>query len=275
VSLSSSALWLLGAPSSPREQTPRSHGCRRPRRPGQITSTGRTEGPGLCPRPVALGAEPPSRQLLWRLAGAVQGSDRQPDVAAVQCDGFIVSQRPDHRTGVRSHLPSHGRRVLVPGGPPGLRARMLPTALAAHQVFSYTCTWTGRVWTGTGAGEHDRPHRCAPCHPVGHTAGRPRRTGGGQRNEILERAGGPGGRVEPLSGRACRFWPRSTSILDKNLDQNTEVHRESRTAPRKRTCARKIAAPLTSPPEAPMLGPAKGAPDLPLRRPQCWALRRA
>jgi hypothetical protein len=48
---------------------------------------------------------------------------------------------------------SHGRRVLIPGGPPGLRVRMLPTALAAHQVFSYTCTWTGRVWTGTGAGQ--------------------------------------------------------------------------------------------------------------------------
>ena len=50
-------------------------------------------------------------------------------------------------------LDSHGRRVLIPGGPPGLRVRMLPTALAAHQVFSYTCTWTGRVWTGTGAGQ--------------------------------------------------------------------------------------------------------------------------
>jgi hypothetical protein len=51
---------------------------------------------------------------------------------------------------------SHGRRVLIPGGPPGLRVRMLPTALAAHQVFSYTCTWTGHVWTGTGAGEPPR-----------------------------------------------------------------------------------------------------------------------
>jgi hypothetical protein len=50
-------------------------------------------------------------------------------------------------------LDSHGRRVLIPGGPPGLRVRMLPTALAAHQVFSYTCTWTGRVWTGTGVGQ--------------------------------------------------------------------------------------------------------------------------
>ena len=48
---------------------------------------------------------------------------------------------------------SHSRGVLIPGGPPGLRVRMLPTALAAHQVFSYTCTWTGRVWTGTGAGQ--------------------------------------------------------------------------------------------------------------------------
>ena len=50
-------------------------------------------------------------------------------------------------------IDSHSRRVLIPGGPPGLRVRMLPTALAAHQVFSYTCTWTGRVWTGTGAGQ--------------------------------------------------------------------------------------------------------------------------
>ncbi len=44
---------------------------------------------------------------------------------------------------------SRGRRVLIPGGPPGLRVRMLPQSLAAHQVFSYVCSWSGRVWTGT------------------------------------------------------------------------------------------------------------------------------
>jgi hypothetical protein len=42
---------------------------------------------------------------------------------------------------------ARGRRVLIPGGPPGLRARMLPQSLHAHQVFSYTCTWNGRAWT--------------------------------------------------------------------------------------------------------------------------------
>jgi hypothetical protein len=42
---------------------------------------------------------------------------------------------------------SHRRRVLIPGGPPGLRVRMLPRSLAAHQVFSYICSWSGRVWT--------------------------------------------------------------------------------------------------------------------------------
>ena len=44
---------------------------------------------------------------------------------------------------------SFGRRVLIPGGPPGLRVRMLPKSLAAHQVFSYICSWSGRVWTGS------------------------------------------------------------------------------------------------------------------------------
>jgi hypothetical protein len=46
---------------------------------------------------------------------------------------------------------SHGRRVLIPGGPPGLRVRMLPQSLASHQVFSYTCRWSGRVWAQPGA----------------------------------------------------------------------------------------------------------------------------
>ena len=36
----------------------------------------RTEGAGLCPRPVAFGAEPPPCQLLRRLARAVQSPDR-------------------------------------------------------------------------------------------------------------------------------------------------------------------------------------------------------
>jgi hypothetical protein len=52
---------------------------------------------------------------------------------------------------------ANGRRVLVPGGPPGLRARMLPQSLKAHQVFSYACTWNGRTWLAVGVSRSSGP----------------------------------------------------------------------------------------------------------------------
>ena len=64
---------------------------------------------------------------------------------------------------------SLGRRVLIPGGPPGLRVRMLPKSLAAHQVFSYICSWSGRVWTGS-AGPQPRRLGGVPA-PAGRYTG--------------------------------------------------------------------------------------------------------
>ena len=140
--------FVRGARSRTRSQRP-NNPTRSPRRGHELWLRARPQTPACTRGQVRLTVSLPVANYYG--GSPVPFKVRLANVSSQPCS--VTALEPP--SGLATELvfvrlfDSFGRRVLIPGGPPGLRVRMLPKSLAAHQVFSYICSWSGRVWTGS------------------------------------------------------------------------------------------------------------------------------